>query len=316
MDCLHKPLKNVKTYDRWLCTSLGNYFAKNFSFVYNQKYWGVEPKELETEWICSRVHVPNIKEVLAGAFEENHKNFSYVGNQVFYPKIGGFRCFLDKCRKDLMVNCCEKIVKIIPKKQKIIFEDGREETYDCLISSIPLPEIVKMIQNCPQEVLNAGDNMHWTQGYLVSLGFKRLVRANFWCFYIYDKQILPARAYFPNLESAENVPNECSSLQAEVYWDCKQEKPDAQWVLDQTIQNVKKICGFCEKDLILKDIRWEPYANVTFTHGTYDNRQIVIDYLHSLNIETIGRFGEWDYLWSDQAFESGRKICNKISLKK
>jgi hypothetical protein len=38
------------------------------------------------------------------------------------------------------------------------------------------------------------------------------------------------------------------------------------------------------------------------------NRQIVIDYLNSMNIKSIGRFGEWDYLWSNQSFMSGYNV--------
>jgi hypothetical protein len=34
-------------------------------------------------------------------------------------------------------------------------------------------------------------------------------------------------------------------------------------------------------------------------------RKVVRDYLSSVGIETIGRFGEWDYLWSDQSLMSG-----------
>ena len=71
---------------------------------------------------------------------------------------------------------------------------------------------------------------------------------------------------------------------------------------------MQNICEFDDDDIVVKDIRFEPYANVTFTHGIYENRQIVLDYLTSQGIESIGRFGKWDYLWSFQAFESGMEI--------
>jgi len=31
-----------------------------------------------------------------------------------------------------------------------------------------------------------------------------------------------------------------------------------------------------------------------------------------MNIKSCGRFGEWDYLWSDQSFMSGKKAADKI----
>ena len=51
--------------------------------------------------------------------------------------------------------------------------------------------------------------------------------------------------------------------------------------------------------------RLKKYANVVFDHQIYENREIVRDYLMSLGIEPIGRFGEWGYLWSNQSLLSG-----------
>ena len=48
--------------------------------------------------------------------------------------------------------------------------------------------------------------------------------------------------------------------------------------------------------------------NEYFTEPIYEARKIVRDYLASVGIETICRFGEWDYLWSDQSLLSGLNI--------
>ena len=47
---------------------------------------------------------------------------------------------------------------------------------------------------------------------------------------------------------------------------------------------------------------------VIFDHNIYEARKTVRDYLFSLGIETIGRFGKWGYLWSDQSLMSGLKV--------
>jgi len=41
--------------------------------------------------------------------------------------------------------------------------------------------------------------------------------------------------------------------------------------------------------------------------------RLIHDYLDSVGIFYCGRFGEWDYLWSDQCVVSGRNIANKIN---
>ena len=173
---------------------------------------------------------------------------------------------------------------------------------------LPLPDIVKMIDNCPAEILEAAQHLSWTCGYQVSLGFNRPNIAKYLWFYIYDADIPPARVYSPNLKSPDNVPEGCSSLQAEIFYANDAEIPSAELVLEQTVKKLKQICGFDDGDIVVKDIRFEPYANVTFTHGIYDNREIILNYLKETGIESIGRFGKWDYLWTFQAFETGMEI--------
>ena len=177
-----------------------------------------------------------------------------------------------------------------------------------MISTLPLPEIIAMLDNVPQDVLNAVDDLHWTCGYQISLGFNKPDIAKYLWFYIYDEDILSSRVYSPNLKSADNVPEGCSSLQAEVFFDCKTQIPSAETVLENTINKLQEMKVFKPEDLIVKDIRFEPYANITFVQSIYKNRQIILDYLASLNIESIGRFGKWDYKWTHQAFADGKEL--------
>ena len=164
-----------------------------------------------------------------------------------------------------------------------------------------------MLDNVPKDIIEAVNNLHWTSGYQISLGFNRPDVAKHLWFYIYDEDIPPARVYSPKLKSSDNFPNGCSSLQAEVFWDCKTEKPIKEVIFNKTIESLKKLCGFKDSDVVLKDIRYEKYSNVSFTHSIYESRAKIRDYLDSLGIQTIGRFGEWDYLWSHQAYHNFSK---------
>ena len=55
-----------------------------------------------------------------------------------------------------------------------------------------------------------------------------------------------------------------------------------------------------------------PFGNVVFDHGMEERRKIVLDFLEKENIHSCGRFGEWEYFWSDQSFLSGKKAAAKI----
>lgn len=302
-----KDVAEISDYAEWLRVQYGDYFAENFPFAYTRKYWGVEAKQLETKWVGNRLHVSPLPEVLRGAFAEQQENFYYT-KFMNYPKKGGFRSIMNECRKGLDIRLNKKAVRIDTAAKQVEFDDGTVENYDNLISSLPLPEIIKMISDVPENVQNAAKQLRWTCGYQVSLGFNRPDVAKYLWFYIYDEDVPPARVYSPNLKSPDNAPDGCSSLQAEIFFANGVKVVDKNIILQKTVEKLKEICQFNDSDVVVKDIRFEPYANIIFTPEIYESRKVVREWLQAQGIKTIGRFGEWDYLWSHQAFESGMKV--------
>lgn len=302
-----KDVAEISDYAEWLRVQYGDYFAENFPFAYTRKYWGVEAKQLETKWVGNRLHVSPLPEVLRGAFAEQQENFYYT-KFMNYPKKGGFRSIMNECRKGLDIRLNKKAVRIDTAAKQVEFADGTVENYDNLISSLPLPEIIKMISDVPENVQNAAKQLRWTCGYQVSLGFNRPDVAKYLWFYIYDEDVPPARVYSPNLKSPDNAPDGCSSLQAEIFFANGAKVVDKNIILQKTVEKLKEICQFNDSDVVVKDIRFEPYANIIFTPEIYESRKVVREWLQAQGIKTIGRFGEWDYLWSHQAFESGMKV--------
>ena len=68
---------------------------------------------------------------------------------------------------------------------------------------------------------------------------------------------------------------------------------------------------FTKEDIVVKDARILPYGNVVFYKGMEADREIVQEYLESVHIRRVGRFGEWAYLWTDQSLLSGKKVAQK-----
>jgi protoporphyrinogen oxidase len=305
-------VSKISNYEEWLRVQYGNYFAENFPMVYTQKYWTVPANALETKWVGERMYKPTLEEVEKGCLSDLTPN-TYYTKEMRYPVKGGYKTFLNPMVEGLDIRTNSKVNEIDCDLKKIILSNNEVLDYDNLISSLPLPEICKLIKNVPENVLNASKKLNYTSGYLVSLGFNKPEIANKLWFYIYDKEILPARVYSPSLKSPDNAPEGCSSLQAEIYFN-KGEKlrlSDSE-ILEETIKKFIEIGLFKNEDLIVKDIRTENYANVVFDHHIYENRKIVLDFLSENNIISIGRFGEWDYFWSDQSLLSGRNGALKL----
>lgn len=305
-------VSEISNYEEWLRVQYGDYFAENFPMVYTQKYWTIPANALETKWVGDRMYKPTLEEVEKGCLSDLTPN-TYYTKEMRYPQKGGYKSFLIPMVDGLDIRINSKVSEIDCNLKKIILSNNEVLDYDNLISSLPLTEICSLIKNIPEGVLNASKKLNYTSGYLVSLGFNKPDIADKLWFYIYDKEILPARVYSPSLKSPDNAPEGCSSLQAEIYFNKgeKLEKSDSE-ILEQTIDKFIEIGLFKKEDILVKDIRTEKYANVIFDHHIYENRKIVLDFLSENNIVSVGRFGEWDYFWSDQSLLSGRNGALKL----
>lgn len=292
-------------YKEWLEFQYGEYFSDKYPCRYTRKYWCCEAKDLTTEWINNRMYQPSIDEVLYGAMTDDTPN-TYYAQEMRYPQKGGYRAFLEHIANQMDIRLSHRAIEIDCDEKLVKFENGIIASYDNLISSLPLPEIVKSIKKVPPHVKQASEKLYATSIALVSIGFKTKVKFPALWFYVYDEDIPFARAYSPSMKSSDNAPNGKSSLQCEIYYTDKNkiDLNDKQLV-NKIVESLSTI-GITEADNIeITDIRHVKYGNVVFYHGMEDDRSVVFEYFKSKDIKSIGRFGEWDYLWSNQSFMSG-----------
>lgn len=295
----------VNNYEQWLRIQYGNYFAEHFPMAYTRKYWMTEAMELETGWVGKRLYQPSLDEVLRGA-QSSDTPITYYSKEMRYPVRGGYKQYLAVLAEGKDIRYNQLVVKISPQANTLYTANGVEYTYSRLISSLPLPMIMSMLTDVPEYVLAAANQLRCTCGYQISVGMKTKNIPPYLWWYVYDEDILPARVYSPSLKSPNNVPEGCSSLQMEVY--CNRGEYTQEELLARSVGKLVSLKIIKKEDILFTDVRFEPYANVIFDHNIYEARKIVRDYLSSIGIETIGRFGEWGYLWSDQSLMSGLNI--------
>ena len=81
-----------KNFEEYCLRHFGPGIAKHFMIPYNERLWGVPPRDITAAW-CSRfVPLPNLEQVVAGAVGANAGILGY--NATFsYPKRGGIQTF-------------------------------------------------------------------------------------------------------------------------------------------------------------------------------------------------------------------------------
>lgn len=301
------PDPKVSNYEEWLLAAFGRTFATTFPMQYTKKYHTTEAKNLTTDWLGPRLYRPTLEQVLLGALKREPLDVHYVDN-FRYPTHGGFCAYLKPFEAMADLHCGHRVSAIDPATRTLTFTGGATAPYGELVSSLPLPRLVPMIRGVPPDVLEAASLLACSQVVLVNIGLNRPVDTRAQWTYFYDDDICFPRVSFPPGFSPTLVPAGCGSLQAEVYFSEKwrpltNEPKD--WI-EPTIDGLIK-CGLVKDraEIIHRSVIFVPFANVIFDHDRPKALATVHGYLDDIGIGYCGRYGDWEYIWTDQAFKSG-----------
>jgi protoporphyrinogen oxidase len=302
-----KPESPVKNYADWLISSFGRTFAESFPMQYTRKYHLTTAENMTTDWLGPRIYRPSLEEVLRGALSPSAPQIHYI-THFRYPSAGGFVNYLKKFVPLGNLKLKHELVSINPRAKQLRFSNGLVTNYDALVSSVPLPELIRMIEGVPQDVVEASRRLACSTCVLVNLGVDRQDLSEAHMTYFYDEDICFTRLGFPHMLTTRNAPPGTGSIQAEVYFSDKYKplvgSPDA-WI-GPVIKDLRR-CGLLrENDRILsKKTMLLRYANIIFDLDRAAALKTVHGYLDDLGIAYCGRYGDWGYMWTDESFKSG-----------
>lgn len=307
---MERPTFFPENYSDWLEHQYGLSIANTYPKKYTKKYWGLDASALSITWIGNRMRRARVDEILQGALELRNEN-DYYTNEMRYPVHGGYFEFIRKIAEQCNIKCNMKAVEVDVELKTISFSNGQVEKFESLISTLPLPVLCSIIKNCPSHVKTTSESLLWTTVDLVSVGFDRPDVPPYLWFYLYDDDTLAARAYSPSLKSKDNAPVGKSSLQFEIYNLSSKEKFDSNDLIDNIKRKLMEMNICNESEILFMHHKHLPFGNVVFDLGMEERRKVVLDYLDDCGITSCGRFGAWDYYWSDQSFMSGKAAVER-----
>jgi protoporphyrinogen oxidase len=304
----------IANYEEWLRASFGNKFAETFPMQYTVKYHTTTAGNMNTDWIGPRLYRASLDEVLRGAIDASTPNVHYV-TKFRYPSHGGFSSYLERFMKRANLHLGHRLTGVDPKRRELRFANGVVAPYSGLISTIPLPELIPMIDGTPGDVLEAAAKLACSEVVIVNLVIDRPDLIDSHWTYFYDSDIFFTRISTPHMQSPNNVPPGCGSLQVECYYSKKyrplDRKPDE--CIEPAIRDLRRVGILRDTDRILfKNTLHVEYANVIFDLDCRVALQTVHGYLKELGIKYCGRYGDWAYIWTDEAFLSGERAVNEL----
>jgi protoporphyrinogen oxidase len=309
----HAPERSINNYADWLLASFGRTFAEEFPMRYTRKYHTTSAENMTTDWLGPRFYRPSLEEVLRGALSAAAPTTHYISH-FRYPTDGGFVRYLTKFVPKGNLHLNHELVAIDPRGRQLTFRNGSVASYDALVSSVPLPELIPMIDGVPADVVDAVGRLACSTCVLVNVGVNREDLSASQMTYFYDEDICFTRIGYPHMLTPQNAPHGTGNIQAEVYFSKKYRpftgKPE-DWI-EPVIADLRR-CGILRDDdqVLFKGAMMLKYANIIFDLERKAALATVHGFLDDIGIAYGGRYGEWGYLWTDEAFKSGENAAQK-----
>jgi protoporphyrinogen oxidase len=302
----------IRTYQDWLYRQFGKTFSEEFPFRYTRKYWTVAPEQMATDWVGPRMYKPKLEEVIRGALAPSEVNHHYI-TSFRYPTSGGFASYVSAVADGQEVHLGHDLLGVDLKRKELTFANGRRVSYDMLISSLPLPELIRRVASAPDDVRKAAERLVCTSLVLVDVGVRRdegFPDAHW--LYFYDEDVVFSRVSFPHVLAPSNAPPGCGSIQVEIYHSRFAGLPCAD-VLSRAIDDLKRVSILRPDDeIIYTRERRVPYANVLYNHERASSLAAVQGFLRDHSVACCGRYGLWGYHWTDESIVSGWEAAELV----
>ncbi len=286
--------------------------ARHFAIPYNRKLWAVPLTEMETSWLGGRVPMPELGDMIEGALQPVPKPMG-PNARFGYPLRGGFQALMNGFLPHLegRIRLHSRVVRVSPSAQRVTLADGTEFSYRALISTMPLPLLVKCIgDEAPDAVHRAAEALRYVSVRCVNLGIGReKLTEKHWIYY-------PEDTVFHRIFVQGNASPHCNppggfGLTCEITYSPHKPLPcDGEALIQRCIEDCRQVGIIRADDPVWTSNQVDmPFAYVVYDHVRPENVRLIREWLAEHDIILAGRYSEWEYYNSDHAFIAGKKAA-------
>jgi protoporphyrinogen oxidase len=312
---MNRKTAEPTNFEEWIYTTFGDGIARHYMVPYNRKIWKYDLSRMNIDWIRGRVPSPSVEEMKKGAAGTLRKDYG-PNAEFMYPKHGGIGALANQLSRGLDVSLGSEVVEVRPSRTEVrvkYMKEGmiRETSSVKIISSIPLPDLVGILHDPPEDVSKAAGSLAYNSLVCVNIGVKRPDIIDKHWLYFPEEEFVFNRMSFPMNFSEHTTPRGRSSILVEVTH--RETSVDPEGIRERVIEDLRKTEIITEGDEIeVCDTSAFKYAYVIYDLDHEKNVGIIHEYLESNNIVPVGRFGEWEYFNMDKALLSGRNAASRM----
>ncbi len=301
-----------RNFEEFIVQKFGQGIAEHFMLPYNRKLWARDIKKISCEWTAERVAAPKGEQERFDTSGGARKPLQ-ADTRVGYPQDGGFvEIFRALAHHVPEVQTDTEIVRVDPVGRVAHARDGRAFSWDFLVTTMPLPELVRVVEGTPAQVVAMADALEYMSLRVELLLVGRRLETEIQRIYSADPDI-PAHKMAFNHNSSDGLrARDRHAIMCEV--SLSPEKPvDVERIADRQIE-------FFTDLGILKgpeDIVWRSHVDVKYAYPVYTHQRPELvagirGWLEEHDIHTVGRFGDWEYINSDKCVHKGLALGREL----
>jgi len=298
-------------YEVWCRNQYGVFLTERFYKEYTDKYWRTDMSAMDTDWLSGRLLPSQLERIIHGAMAPLDEKQS-VFSSFHYPARGGFFAFFKDFYRNVKVKTGFRCSGFNVRDRTILFENGERATFERCISTMPLPDLIKAMDEVPDSIRQDAQTLRHTQLIGVNVVVSKPNLVPYHWFYVYDPDVEISRVKVLSNIIPATLPEGTTVLQTEIFRR-DDEVFNVESLKRKAVQELARMLNF-DPDRDVQSVS-HVIASHAYTIPTL-GRQAAVDriseWLESKNIITAGLYGTWKYVWSDQAYAAGKEAAGKV----
>ena len=323
-ECLNEFIKTLsqkydkpKNFREWINQTLGKGIAEKYMVPYNEKIWNFKTENMATFWVDGRIPKPPSEDIIKSSLGIKTEGYTHQ-LYFYYPKHGGIQFMTNQLEEKIKDNVIKNTeIKSIKKtgNKWIVSTNQGEKEFDKLISTIPIFDLIKTLEDVPEEIINAVNSLKYNSLISVAIGLNVDKLNKLHWLYLPEKNILTHRLIFPKNDSHFTTPEGKSLVVAEITYN----KGDAiskisdEEIISRVIDNLNERKLIDKETVCYTKLVKSKYAYVVYDLEYEKNIIKIHEFFERLGIELRGRFSEYKYINMDGCIKSAMDYVQTLT---
>jgi protoporphyrinogen oxidase len=293
----------------------GDRIYERFIRPYELKRLRFPLDEIPREW-ATRVPRPSVVSLVLPKWMTARRRSPGSDAAFLYPRTGGIEALPRAMARLLPAHAIQygnALQLIDVQRRRLAFEHGPDRSFERVVVSMPLPEIVRRLMDPPSWMEEAARDLVHTSIHVVGIGVDGELGCDGSILRFPDDSVGFYRLSVPSRYASGSAPDGCSSIVGEFAYHAMRH-PLTQAAAGEQLRDGLMRLGIVPRGrrVVAESIHTIEYGHVIDNHRTRRSVRSILKYLNDASIYTCGKYGRWQDMLMTHSMLSGIDVARQL----